>query len=503
MNSLGLCGLLLVATTAFAASAAQQSSAPAEPKPIVVHHEHVLGTTLQIELRCDADAAKAAEAAVLAEIRRLESILSTYDASSELSKLTKSAGPRSASPELRAVLAACERWRTETKSAFHAGVAIFTNLWKDAASRGAAPSQEAIEAARALLPERLWAIDEEHGTAAALTDLPVSVDALAKGFIVERAAAAAARAGAASARVAIGGDMRAVGKSAFEVEVLDPAATAENAKPICKVRLCDAAIATSGGYARGFDIGGVHYSHIFDPRTGRPATALWQSTVIAADAATADALATIVYVLGPKEGLALVEATPKAAALLVDRDGARIESRGWKSWLVPEPEETRAERSAWPDGGSVSLSFDLQQITTSGRGKRGGYRRPYVAAWVETPDGNAVRTLCLWIEKPKWIDDLRRWSRLYASKREEVRAMTRATRAPGHYELSWDGRDDHGAAVPYGNYQLFLEVVREHGTYQIAKFELAVDGKPFEKQGEGGTEMGPPTVVYRTGKAEK
>jgi hypothetical protein len=113
-----------------------------------------------------------------------------------------------------------------------------------------------------------------------------------------------------------------------------------------------------------------------------------------------------------------------------------------------------------------------------------------------------VRTLALWVEQPRWIPDLRRWSRLYSRREQDVSAVTRATRAPGKYELAWDGRDDAGGAVSKGRYTLHLEVVREHGTYQWMSCEFALDGKEFTRALEGaGIEVKSASISYRPQKS--
>ena len=83
----------------------------------------------------------------------------------------------------------------------------------------------------------------------------------------------------------------------------------------------DRAVATSGQKHRGYRVEGRWYSHILDPRTGEPASAVLAATVIAARSADADALATILNVLPPAEGLRLADALPGVACLIVDAAG--------------------------------------------------------------------------------------------------------------------------------------------------------------------------------------
>ena len=80
------------------------------------------------------------------------------------------------------------------------------------------------------------------------------------------------------------------------------------------------AVSTSGGYHNFFVAGGHRYGHILDPRTGRPASASLSVTIVAEDATLADALTKPAFVLGPVDGLTLVESFPGAQALIAWRD---------------------------------------------------------------------------------------------------------------------------------------------------------------------------------------
>jgi len=94
-------------------------------------------------------------------------------------------------------------------------------------------------------------------------------------------------------------------------------------------------VVTSGDYERFFELDGVRYHHILDPRTGYPSTGCMSATVTGPDAAGADALATALAVLGPEAGLALIESVPRFEALLVGMDGAVHASSGMRANLTP------------------------------------------------------------------------------------------------------------------------------------------------------------------------
>jgi thiamine biosynthesis lipoprotein len=157
---------------------------------------------------------------------------------------------------------------------------------------------------------------------------------IAKGDAADEAQGVLRGHGIASAVGAAGGDVVVSGpppgRAGWSVAVALPPALSDPA--LTPLELRDAAVSTSGDAEQFVTIDGVRYSHIVDPRTGVALTGRSAVAVIAPRGATADALATAVAVLGPDEGLALVEATEGAAAWIARETPAgvrRIASRRW------------------------------------------------------------------------------------------------------------------------------------------------------------------------------
>ncbi|MEZ6014772.1 MAG: DUF2271 domain-containing protein [Planctomycetota bacterium] len=494
-------------TGAAAVTAALTSAGHArEAERHVFDREHVLGTSLHLEVGADSpEAAGALERVVVDEIARLEHILSSYDSASEWRALAAARAPRAASDELTDVLQLCDAWRARSGGVFQPGIGELTQLWRAAAERGVAPTSEALAAAAGRAQEAPWRLDADAHTVEVLAAEAPSLDALAKGYIIDRVCDALRSAGCSDAVVELGGDLRVLGDDARTVAVLDPWRAADNAPPYATLTLGaespGRAIATSGGYARGFDVGVVHHSHILDPRTGAPADHIAQATVIAPDAATADALATVLCVLKPEEGLALAAAVSGVECLILEVEGQRRHaSAGWMDLQAPEgPPAADVSASAWATG-QVVLRFELadfsQPAPQEGRRRKGGYRRPYVAAWIEDAEGRDVRTLALWVQKPKWIPDLRRWIKHYRGRVDDVAAVTRATRGPGAYTLEWHGDGDDGAQLAPGAYTVCLEVVREHGGTSMLRRDVVIDGKPFALDFDAGGEVAAASVEF-------
>ena len=117
-------------------------------------------------------------------------------------------------------------------------------------------------------------------------------------------------------------------------------------------------------------------------------------------------------------------------------------------------------------------------------------RNPYVAIWLEDASGQTVRTIDLSIQLGKgleYVQHLTRWntadqSRISKGGKDTIETISSATRVPGSYDVTWNGRNDANTLVPQGNYVLNIEGAREHGPYEIVRQEIAIGGHPFEEK---------------------
>jgi thiamine biosynthesis lipoprotein ApbE len=489
------------------------------------YHENVMGTSLELRVRADSEAAVAwAEGRVLAEIDRLCKVLSGYDPDSELSRWLRTPGaPARVSTELFEVLQASDRWRAATAGAFDPRVEALTRLWAGSARQGRLPTVAEVTSARALMGRDAWRLDPGSRTAARLPGGPVSLDGIAKGYIVGKACDAAldrAR-GVRGLLLNVGGDLRARGESAATVAVVDPRHDSETSEPLTYIAVRDRSVSTSGRSQRGFRIDGRWYSHIFDPRTGLPADGVAGATVVSEVAADADALATAFNVLPVAESLALAASLPGVECLIVAADGRVSRSAGWGRYEVPPPTrlalagagqgaakegeggKAPAKDGTWDTDYELAVTFEINRPEA----EVGRYRRPYVAIWVEDKDGFPVRTLALWVSVGgsgpfQWLPDLKRWyrsdqARKLVDKTELVLTMARPTRPTGKYTVVWDGKDDHDKLVDAGEYTLFIDAAREHGTYQNMRTQLNIAGKPFAEELKGNVEIRSASIEYR------
>lgn len=467
------------------------------PKPRVYtfQHENVLGTSLELKIAAPSPkGAETAEAAALAEIARQAGILSSYDPDSEFSRWFRtSVRPVRVSAELFETLSLFDQWRARTDGALDPAAEAICRVWKSAAAAKRVPSKEELAGAVAEVRRQHWKLDAANRTATHLSGVPLVLNSFAKSYIVNRSAEAALAAGNATAVVVnIGGDLVVRGAWTETVDVADPLNAAENAAPIAHLAIHDRAVATSGSYRRGVEIAGRHYSHIVDPRTGEPADSILSATVIAPSPADAGALATAFSVMTPDESRRLAATMPGVEYLLIQKDGARVQSPGWRAFAAP-PQKPRAIEQE-PAGAGWELAIDLELARTEGR-------RPYVAVWIEDKDRFPVRTVALWFRKPRWLPEMRAWyrddrTRARVEGTEIAASVSSATRPPGRYTLKWDGKDNRGRLVTPGRYTVCIEAAREHGTYQIIRQEMDFAGAPRQVQLPGNVEIASASLDY-------
>jgi FAD:protein FMN transferase len=309
-------------------------------------HEPVLGTVLDIRLQGPGRRTlRAAETAVVAELDRLERVFSIFRADSDLSRWRSDPSPHTApGDDVVTLLQLADEWRIRSHGAFNPAVGEAMEVWNDAAARGIVPTDgELARVARAIAVPR-YRMEAAEGTrrVVKIGDChAIDFHAIAKGLIIDLALRHLQdRTRLTSAMLNIGGDLVHTGEGYVVVGIEGSGSTADNAAPVETVRLSNAAMATSGGTRRGFQVGDTWFGHVIDPRTARPVPPKAGASVIAPDAATADVLATVVGVLTPAEGVAFVDAVgatgQRVACRITDADGIVATSARWSDHLSPK-----------------------------------------------------------------------------------------------------------------------------------------------------------------------
>jgi thiamine biosynthesis lipoprotein len=274
------------------------------------------------------------------EMDRLIGLLSRHDRTSPVSHLNATGRLDGPPPEVRAVVGAGLAFHGASAGAFDISVAPLLELF--GARLGAdAPSAPSAAEVRETL-ERVGArhvAASRRRIAFARTGMAITLDGIAKGYIVDALARVLERHGVKRYLVDAGGDIRSRGTkeggAPWAVAVRDPSG-GETYPDVVALR--DGAVATSGTYEVFFDHARA-FHHIVDARTGWSPTHSVSVSILAPTATAADALATAVLVMEPRAGVAFVERLRDCACLIIDRDGRALRSRGWRSAAPSHPEE--------------------------------------------------------------------------------------------------------------------------------------------------------------------
>lgn len=452
------------------APAAAQNAGPDGQTLVRIHRDHVLGTSLDLAVRADAKMAEAFLQAVLKEVERLDAVFSHWRQDTPVAALLRGETLVAAPVELIQLLQRAESLRLQTRGAFDVRIGGVVQLWREAVANGKPPASETLEAALRSMRGSSFTVDVASGSIAPMGTLHLLLDGIGKGAILDAALAGARTAcpEVTAALLDLGGDQRAFGAprdgEPWQLGIADPQQPQDNQRVLVRVALGERAAATSGGYARGFQVDGRHHSHILDPGFGQPATGALQATVLAPDAALADALATAFCVLSPSESLEVAVTFAAVDCLVIDRAGKRHVTRGFQALLDSAVVETAATgASAFPKAQQLEIALELPKIEAR------RYERPYTAVWVENARGEHVATLAVWGRNRRWVSELTNWWKADPTARDRVDAIGRASRGPGAYRLLWGGLDDQGAAVPAGDYTVVIEVSREHGGHTVAR----------------------------------
>jgi thiamine biosynthesis lipoprotein len=299
---------------------------------------------------------KIQDAAALAfqEMDRVVDLLNRYDPSSALFLLNDEGAIRGPPPELSTVLQQARFFHDASDGAFDPTVMPLVDLFRtgvglevgasgDEQSPGqdssldpgqTPPGEAEILQALALVDGRKVEISEA-GIRLTRPGMGVTLDGIAKGYVVDRMAAVLSEQGLDDYLINAGGDVRSAGfredGSSWRVGVQDPKKEGDLPDVI---GLSNRAVATSGSYEIYFDRERTHH-HIVSARTGSSPDFSQSVSVTAPTTLAADALATTLFVMDPERAVAFIESFPECDCLIVGPDGRQLRSKGWRSASDP------------------------------------------------------------------------------------------------------------------------------------------------------------------------
>ncbi len=297
-----------------------------------------MGSSASIEVWGDDQAAcDAAVGDALAEIQRLEVMMTDWKPESALMDINHAAGKSAVKvpPELLFLIGRSLQVSELTEGAFDISFAGAGKLWNWRAPDPKIPTDEEVRASLATVGWRGIAVDQGASTVhLTKPGMRIGLGAIAPGYAGDMAIAKIRARGIRNAVVDMSGDIMLIGDKASGVRTVSIRHPRKEGEMLAILPVANCAVSTSGDYERFFMKDGKRYCHIIDPRTGYPADKCQSVTIVSPTLAFADGLATGVFVLGPEKGMELVEQLEGVEAIIVAADGTVSLSSGLKDAKV-------------------------------------------------------------------------------------------------------------------------------------------------------------------------
>jgi thiamine biosynthesis lipoprotein len=299
------------------------------------HHQVAMGTMIEIILIGDNEE-KANKAALQAfqEIKRIETLMSPWIDSSDVTRINRSAGKKwvRVSPETIEVIKKAQEISTLSEGGFDITVGPLVDLWRKAREKKIPPSPEEVKLKLDLVNFKNIEMHQEGKVFLKKKGMAIDLGGIAKGYAVDRAFKLLKSLGYENLIANAGGDLRVGGlknNQPWSIGIQNPR---EPQKILTRISVSDMAVATSGDYEKFFIYQDKRYHHIFNPKDGYPTEECRSVTIACKNTVTADALATAVFVLGPEKGYSLCRKLDGVQCLIVDKEGKTILSPNLKTW---------------------------------------------------------------------------------------------------------------------------------------------------------------------------
>lgn len=318
-----------------------------------------------VTLTASGEDAKAAIDESMVRLKNLENMVSPNVPDSDVNKLALSAGTGRwvvLNPEVYKMLATAQDYARKTNGAFDVTTKPLVDLWGIGTDHAKVPAPAELAAAQKLVGWQKLELDEEsHSARLTQKGMGVDLGGIAKGLAVDEVRKIYAKYGIKDGLINLGGSsLYALGHNKdgqlWRIGMRHPRKDDAQEK-MAVLPLENAALSTSGDYERFFEVNGVRYHHIIDPRTGRPAQAGAASvTIVAADnvpdgGMLTDLLTTAVFVMGPEAGARFIRSQQGI-------EGAIIDGR-YQLWttgdMAQELEEVSPEFQFWQESSGEGL----------------------------------------------------------------------------------------------------------------------------------------------------
>lgn len=258
----------------------------------------------------------------VAEITRIEKMISSWDEESETYQINKNAGikPVKVSLELYMLIERCKQISELTDGAFDISYASMDKIWKFDGSMDKMPDAQTIKKSVERVGFKKIILDKKN-QAVFLKEkgMKISFGAIGKGYVAEKAKEFLIYRQVVGGVIDAAGDLTTWGTNLTGKKwIVGIANPLEKDKIVSWLPIVESSIATSGNYEKYVTFKGKRYSHIMDPRTGYPSTGIKQVSILSKNAEVCDALATAVFIMGKDDGLFLINQLDGVEVVLFD-----------------------------------------------------------------------------------------------------------------------------------------------------------------------------------------
>ena len=271
------------------------------------------------------------------EFDRLEDLLSVWKQGSDVVRINSNAGitPVKVDRDTLEVLRIARDASELTGGKFDITFGALSDIWRfDHDQDNIVPDRSLIEPRLTRIDYRAVEIDATAGTA--FINRPgtrIHLGGIGKGYAIDRAAAMLKARGLTDFMIQFGGDLFVSGSdrgTPWKLAIADPRGAHQ---PFATLQMTDGTFSTSGDYERFFMKDGKRYHHLIDPDFGEPAMGCRSVTIVSNRAVMADVLSTGVFIMGPRDGMELIERLPDVEGVIVTSDNEVLVSSGLKGRL--------------------------------------------------------------------------------------------------------------------------------------------------------------------------
>lgn len=258
----------------------------------------------------------------VAEISRIEKLISDWDPNSQVSEITRQAAikPVKVDKEVFDLIDRSIKISELTSGAFDISYASMDKIWKFDGSMTKKPTEEEIKRSVEKIGYKKIILNEQDNSVFLKeAGMKIGFGAIGKGYAADKAKALLIKKGAQAGIINASGDMNTWGKQpngeSWMVAITNPL---NKEKAFSWLPIDNSAIVTSGNYEKFVVFDNIRYAHIIDPRTGYPAQGIVSASVLCSSAELADALATAVTVMGVEVGLDFINQLKGVECIIVD-----------------------------------------------------------------------------------------------------------------------------------------------------------------------------------------